>query len=370
MMNLEQLHDKYIEIIKQFVTEEDGVILIYSDDSIVIKLLRNMFSFHLQLKGDYLRLAKQEGELFKDANQIREAQGKALFCIERTIKTQNNSHLIRHIKAAYPTGKMIVLTNETERDALVYMHEIGADNFLVKPVSVKSLIEKLASTISPQGQVSKLVQQGKDYLQRGAYEEARGIAEEILALKPNSPVALMIMGDALNQMGRENEALRAYLAAADHARLYLEPIKRIVEYFKDKNDKKSQLEYLEKLESLSPLNVERKIEIGEIHMSQGRSQEAEKYFQEARDITVKQAKSMVDNITLTMAEICMRYNPSLAERYFREIIESKTVLTDMDVHVFNRLGIALRKQGKWEQAINEFKKVIKVAKDAATIYSI
>jgi tetratricopeptide (TPR) repeat protein len=83
---------------------------------------------------------------------------------------------------------------------------------------------------------------------------------------------------------------------------------------------------------------------------------------------MKQAREMADAIRLSVAETCMRTDPDLAERYFREIVDSKTVLTRADVHVFNRLGIALRKQGKWEQAIKEFKKVLNVAKDKDIIH--
>lgn len=82
---------------------------------------------------------------------------------------------------------------------------------------------------------------------------------------------MMVQGDVLNLMGLEDEALQAYVKAADHAKLYLEPLKKIVEFFKEKNNFDSQLKYLEKLDRLSPLNVERKIAIGEIHLVQGRA---------------------------------------------------------------------------------------------------
>lgn len=363
-----QLMKKYEVIIKEFALEKKGFFLVYSDDAIVVKILRTMFSNHLQLKGDYLRFSSRDEELIKDAKRVYESRGRALFFIERIANNQTNFQLIKFLKTTYPDSMIMLLTRETERDVLVYLHENGADNFVVKPVSVNTMIEKVALTIRPQGQLAKLVGQGKDLVQQGEYVKAIKVAEDVLQLKPNSPAALMIMGDALKYMGRDDEALNSYMTAAENAKMYLEPLKKIVQFFKEKRDNDSQLKFLEKLERLSPLNVERKVEIGEIHLNQGRTEQAENYFQEAIKVSTKQAKEMVDTIKLSVAEACLQTDPVMAEKYFREIVDTKDVLTSADVHVFNRLGIALRKQGKWEQAIKEFKKVLNVAKDMDIIH--
>lgn len=364
-----QILKKYEAIIKQFAVEEKGCFVVYTDDSIVVKILRSMFSTHLQLKGDYLRLASHDEELFKEAKRIHEARGRALFFIERTVNAQSNIQAIKFLKTTYPDCLIMLMTGETERNALIYLHENGADNVVVKPVSVNTMVEKVALTVRPQGKLAQLVGQGKDLIQQGEYAKAMKIADKILEIKPNSPAALMIMGDALNRTGREDEALQAYMTAAEHAKMYLEPLKKLVVFFKEKQDHESQLKYLKKLERLSPLNVERKIEIGEIHLNQGRTEQAEGYFQEAIKVAMKQAKDMVDTIKMNVAESCLQNGDAImAEKYFREIVETKAVLTSADVHVFNRLGIALRRQGKWDQAIQEFKKILNVAKDMDIIH--
>jgi tetratricopeptide (TPR) repeat protein len=367
-IELLQLIKRFEAIIQEFAVAEKGVFLSYTDDSIVVKILRNMFSTHLQLKGDFFRCASRDEELLKEAKRIHEAKGKALFFIERIVNNQNSIQLIKFLKTTYPGSLIMLLTRETEQDVLIYLHECGADSFVVKPVSVNTMIEKVALTIQPQGQLPKLVNQGKDFIQQKRYAKALEIVDKILAIKPNSPAALMIKGDALKCMGRNEAALQAYMQAADHAQLYLEPLKKIVAFFKETNDIDSQLQYLEKLERLSPLNVERKVEIGGIHLHQGRSEQAETYFQDAIKITTRQAREMVDGIKLAVAEACLQNNPKLAERYFREIVDTKATLTSADVHVFNRLGIALRKQGNWEQAIREFKKVLNVARATDIIH--
>ncbi len=358
---------KYEVVIKDFVLDQRGYCLVYTDDTIAVKILRNTFASHLQLK-DCMRFAVREEELLKDTRRIIDIKGKPLFFIERVVNNRSNNQLVKFLKTTYPESYIILMTTEADRNLLVYLHEIGADNFIVKPVSVNTLIEKIALTIRPQGQLPKLVGHGKDLIQKGEYEKALEVVEKILEIKPNSSAALMIQGDAFLRMGRDAESLQAYLHAAQQAKMYLEPLKKIVEYFREKNDIQAQLEYLEKLERLSPMNMDRKIEIGELHLEQGNTEEADTYFKAAVKISTKQARDMIDHVKLTVAEACLKKDAGLAEKYFREILDGKSTLTQSDVHVFNRLGIALRKQGKWEQAVKEFKKVLNVASDAEVVH--
>lgn len=358
---------KYEVVIKDFILDQRGAGLVYTDDAIATKILRNTFFVHLQLR-DCMRFALRDEELLRDARRIFDVKGRLLFFIERIVNGRSNNQLIKFLKTSYPESQIILMTTETDRNLLVYLHEIGADNFIVKPVSVNTLIEKIALTIRPQGQLPKLVGQGKELIQKGEHQKALDVVDKILEIKPNSSAALMIQGDAYLRLGRDDEALQSYLQAAQYAKMYLDPLKKIVSYFREKEDVQAQLEYLEKLERLSPMNMDRKIEIGELHLQQGNPEEADTFFKEAVRISTKQAKDMLDHVKLTVAETCLKQDAALAEKYFREILEGKTTLTPSDVHVFNRLGIALRKQGKWEQAITEFKKVLNVATDMEIVY--
>lgn len=78
-----QVLKKYEAVIKQFAIEEKGFSLVHTDDAIVVKILRDMFSAHLHLRGDYLRFAAHDKELFKEAKRVYEAKGKALFWVFR-----------------------------------------------------------------------------------------------------------------------------------------------------------------------------------------------------------------------------------------------------------------------------------------------
>lgn len=356
----------YERVIKDFVLDERGYCLVFSDDEILTASLRSTFSSHLKLK-DCVRFAIREEELLKEARRIVDIKGKPLFFIERIVSGRTNNQLIKFLKTSYPESQTLLMTTEADRNLLVFLHEIGADNFIVKPVSMNTLIEKIALTIRPQRQLPKLVSQGKELICNGEYQKALDVADKILEIKPNSSAALMLQGDAHLHLGRDDQALEAYLQAAHHANMYLEPLKKIVEYFRKKHDVQGQLAYLEKLERLSPMNMDRKIEIGELYLQQGEMEKADVYFKQALRISSKQARDMLDHVTLNLAEACLKKDAAMAERYFREFLDGKNTLTQADVHVLNRLGIALRKQGLWEEAVAEYKRALPVAKEAEII---
>ena len=57
-------------------------------------------------------------------------------------------------------------------------------------------------------------------------------------------------------------------------------------------------------------------------------------------------------------------SPALAEKYYTKLLEMKgDNLTKEDMVTFNRLGIALRKQGKWKQALENYQKALTVVPD-------
>jgi tetratricopeptide (TPR) repeat protein len=170
-------------------------------------------------------------------------------------------------------------------------------------------------------------------------------------------------------MERNEDAISSYEKAHAAEKFYLKPLKRMADYYEMVGDKESQLQQLKKLDNLSPLNIERKVEIGQLNMDAGRIEEAEEYFKESIKITKKQMKEKVANINLDVAERMMKTNPEKAEEYFREALETKKdVLDKEDIHLFNRLGMALRKQKKPKEAIDEYKRALKISPEDENLY--
>jgi tetratricopeptide (TPR) repeat protein len=192
---------------------------------------------------------------------------------------------------------------------------------------------------------------------------------EILDMKPGSSAGLMILGDAELALGNVENAKKAYHEAHENASLYLEPLSKLASLAESIGDHEECLGYLEQLDKLSPLNSERKVNMGEINFTLGHEEKAEGLFEAA---LAQAAKDAIDQVTMLAERVSGIYsdkNPELAERFLRKALAAKQKqLTPADIRIFNQLGISLRQQGKWQEAIEEYKLALKVVPDNAGLY--
>lgn len=360
---------QYEKTIIDFVANENGCFFILSHDTTFLKMMRTTLNKELIIGSDRIRTLSEEAQVLRELKSPAFKDKRVVLLVERLLNNRNTLPFIKNLKTLFDSMHIIVLTSEVERQVLILLHEIGVGNFITKPVSMATLIEKIAFTIRPQGKIGQFIDRAKEYLAKGKYEEAITAAEKILEMKPGSAAALMIKGDAYKEKGRVDEAVAAYTEAHDGASLYLEPLKKLAQLYKDEGDMNRQLEYLEKLDKLSPLNVERKISMGEIHMEFGNTEVASELFDQAVENARKEAMSMIEEVKRSIAEKCIDSAPDVSERFFRSILESKAGgLKKTDIETFNRLGMALRRQGRWKDAVDEYEQALKIAPNDENLY--
>jgi tetratricopeptide (TPR) repeat protein len=361
---------QYDDDVREFVALQNGVFVVVSTDAVFNKNLRSTLLRHLTIKDECVsNVATVEG-LHKEIKLLRAKSHKLLVFIERELNGRNTSDLIRYLKSDFSNELfLVVLTTEVERDKLVLLHELGADNIITKPISPDTLIEKIAFTVKPRGQLGELMDKGRQSLDMGNPLEAARAAKQVLDLKPNSPSGLLLMGDALRAMGKRDDALRAYTQAEKGAKLFLDPLKKIAELHREEGNTQEELKFLERLDKLSPLNVDRKVDIGAGYIKLGDADKAKLAFDQAVRIATKEALDAVSRVTQSIAVRCMESAPELSEQYLRQALNTrKNMLDRSDIETFNRLGLMLRRQGKWQDAIVEYRKALKISPNDGGLY--
>lgn len=360
---------QYEKTVVEFATKDNGCFFAVSHDTTFLKTFRNTLNKELVIPMDRIRVMGEENHFISEIKTPYFKDKKILLLIERILNGRSTVSFIKQLDKLVTNVQIIALTSEVEKQILILLHEIGVSNFITKPISVNTLIEKIAFTIKPQGNIGQLIDQAKELLTNHKFDEAMSAAKKILKLKPNSAAGLMVLGDAYRATGKPDKAAESYEAAAESANLYLEPLKKLAELHKEQGNLEDQLAYLEKLDKLSPLNVERKIDMGDIHMQQGNSEIAEQYFSDAVKHATKEAQDLIDDVKRSIAERCIDKQPELAEKFFRSIIDSRRGgFAKSDIETFNRLGIALRRQGKWNKAVEEYDKALKVSPEDENLH--
>ncbi|WP_243544988.1 tetratricopeptide repeat protein [Pseudodesulfovibrio tunisiensis] len=352
---------KYDAIVYDFFEKEGGTLVLVTQDLLFRKMLQSTIQKTLSIKSDSLSAFENVQPALKRIKDCTSKNIPIIMVIERLLSDRPTTDTIITLKKLLPETKVIVLVGETRRENIAYFYEIGVNNVISKPASVNNIIEKLAFTIKPQGKLSELMHKGKQLLAEGKLKEVLGIAQSILKIKPNSPAGLMLQGDVFLEAGHSDKAIASYLKAHESSRLYLEPLKKLANVYKDIDEDK-YLEYMKRLDRLSPLNTERKTDIGAVHLKRNDVGTAEKYFDQAIETATREAMSMVGSVAERISETVSRVSPRMSEKYLAQVIESKGAnLTKDDLVLFNKLGIALRGQGKWREAIENYTRALKIS---------
>jgi tetratricopeptide (TPR) repeat protein len=119
------------------------------------------------------------------------------------------------------------------------------------------------------------------------------------------------------------------------------------------------------MDQISPLNAERKVDMGELHLNMGHGETAQALF----DVAVQITKEEISRITNRIAALYMDKDPPLAEKYLRRSLATKGKdLTFEDLKTFNQLGINLRQQGRWKDALVEYGRALHIAPDDENLY--
>jgi len=359
--------ERFDKIVRDFIEEEEGVIVYLSDDAVFTRALRNIVSRIIGLKGEVLLPFTSTSNAMAKCLALRDDNTPCVVFIERMLNERPSTDFIINLKREFPDVKMIVLTWEATQETVAYFFELGVSRVLVKPASANKVIEELASCIDPPTELKKQISRCAEFLASGDFDEALEVTDRILILKPDSALGLSMRGDALMGIGESDKAAQSYMAAHESKPIFMAPLIKLAEAFKEMDDERA-LAYMKELDEISPLNPERKIEIAEQHLRRNEPEQAEIYLDKGVEVAEREASSMVGDLTERIVDAVSTVAPNLAVKYLNRVIDTKRVLGRDDLVHFNRLGIILRGEGKWEEAVKVYEKALIIVQDDPVVH--
>lgn len=358
---------KHDTIISRFLENEGGAIVYLSDDSTFTRMLRNIVSRDIGFKGDALFSYSSTVRAREKCHEFRDNGVPCVIFIERKLNDRPTTDFIIALRKECPDLRMIVLTWEATQETVAYFFELGVSRVLVKPASANKIIEELSATINPPGELKDKIAHCEELLESGEYDEALEMTDRILMLKPDLARGLTMRGDAYMGIGKTEEAVQSYMAAHEAKPIFMAPLNKLADALKGMDDERA-LECMKTLDEISPLNPERKIEIAEQHLRRNETEEAEAYLDKGVEVAEQETGSMASDFAGRIADVVAGVAPHLAVKYLNRVIENRGVLGRDDLVHFNRLGILLRGQGKWSEAVDVYDKALEIVNDDPIVH--
>lgn len=361
--------NKHIAVVRDYFTRHSGLALCLTDDPTFAALLSDTLK-HLAAKGRLLVNIAEAARCLKVIAEAFEEKKQPVLFIERVLNGIGDTcFLIRQFKDSYPALRVMVVTTVADKDRVMLMYEAGADGFVLKPLSSNDLYEKMAATLRPPSPFRQLLDKARSLVSRNVGSEALTLTKKVLEIKPDSAAGYVVLGDALRLSGDNDKAKLAFERACKYSGDYLEPLQRLADMASEAGEKEAQLDYLKRMDMISPLNTQRKVTIGELHVSLGNTDLAAQVFDTAVSRAYKDAIDQVAAMAQKIALSLQESDPVQAEKYLRQCLKMKgNDLSVDDLTTFNQLGISLRKQGRWKDAVTEYKKALKIAPKAEGLY--
>ncbi|MGM0425559.1 MAG: histidine kinase, partial [Thermodesulfobacteriota bacterium] len=140
---------QYEDTVLDFINNQ-GAFYTYTTDNNFQHLLQRLMNKQLGVQKNCITNFFQQQDILNSLQNTLKTKQEVILFAERVFSGHSTQEFISAVKATYKNVRLIVLTNEVEKAALVRLYELGVDNFITKPLSMNTLVEKIAFTLRPQ----------------------------------------------------------------------------------------------------------------------------------------------------------------------------------------------------------------------------
>lgn len=348
---------------------DGGGIFVCSEDAGFITFVRRTLK---DIVGEVdVATCPKPGMCVSEAKKRLSCHENLVMLVEKNVAGNDSLDEIGKIKAACGENvRIVIICREPTRPQVVYSFEKGADNVIGLPISPNAFVEKLSNTIVPVTAFTRKVHECKGLIAEKRIKEAKRLILELNKEKDDSCICRIMMGEIEELEGNMASAEKSYVAACSLAPQFLDPLQKLVSLYVKTGQTENKLEILSKLDSMSPLNYERKIQIGATHLEMGDETSASTYFEKAISLVRREAENKIAAILMEVAQAMKSTNPEKSIEYMEKAISSKPKLSEEDMWMFNNMGILLRREGRIEDARKCYQRALGVSPQAEIHYNI
>jgi len=279
----------------------------------------------------------------------------------------NGLELLRVMRAnpRYETTPFLMITGEVSDDVVAVAAESEVDSYLLKPFQAAALesriLEIIRKKLHPSGGEGVFLQAQKLKM-NGQPEQALQLLDRLI--KPpykKQAKTFSLAGECFLALGDYQQAEELFTQAREVNPKYLKTYQNLAALLEERGRLEEARECLEEARALSPLNTERLFHLGQLCLRTGQQEEAQQYLRQC----LKNGHTFVNSHRQEAGEVFLQAGLSAeAENLFTQSLQEDP----QNLHLYNRLGIALRQQQKHREALACYQKALKVDPKSEKIY--
>ncbi|MFH1135863.1 MAG: tetratricopeptide repeat protein [Pseudomonadota bacterium] len=258
----------------------------------------------------------------------------------------------------------IMITAEQDPGTVAEAGEVDVDSYLLKPFTQEDLKTKIEQawerkrTPSP---VDTQIALAEVYIEAGQYDQALKELKSAMQMAPRSPRVTFSLGRLYEAKGEMESALKAYERTIEFGPKFLKGHEALARVYNNMGDLQAASKHLKAAVNLSPKNLDRQFSLTKWLIETGQKSEAQKVLQNVMKIADK-----------TRSDITRQVGEAFLQAGFAEDAQgafSKALESDPnDIQLYNRLGIALRRQKKFLEAVAYYAKAIQIDPQNENLY--
>jgi len=310
-------------------------------------------------------------------------------------------HMVREMLSQGPPRRIpfIFVEKEFTKEEIISSFKAGASQFLVFPSEPIAFGKKIAEVFegpkeSAQARdVNNLLLEANKLRERGDFDQSIALYNKALSTGGENAEVLTEKGSALLQMGEVEQAVLAFQKAIELEMNFPRAYQGLGTAYEQLGDVHKAKENFNKVLNLEPDNVQVCYSLGVLYQEEANFGQAKLYFEkgikhnkqffknylglaknyEAEEKPLEALKiykeAMAHNpsqtfLSVTAGDFCLKHDMN---KEAEEIFSAAISANETHIHLYNRMGIALRKQKKYDEAITNFAKAIKVNPEDANL---
>jgi tetratricopeptide (TPR) repeat protein len=338
---------------------KDMKVLISDDSSNMLRTMVNM----LRLLG-FLNLDRADNG--ETALQKARTGSYDLILSDWNMPKMNGTEFLRAVRddEALKATPFIIVTGEVDQSTVAEAGEIDVDAYLLKPFTHEDLKKKIDEVFEKKRNPSEMeihLNVAKVYVEARQYDQALDELRKALKQNPRSPRLCLLMGQVMEEKGDMENAGKMYERSVQFGHQFIKGHEALARVANAQGDTEKAAEHLKQAARISPNNIERNLNLSQVLIKSGQTQEAQKLL-----------KTVLRQADQNKAEICLQVGETLLQAGMAEeasdVFQQALKADPSAIHIYNRLGIALRRQKKFKEAIDNYRMAIKIDPENENLY--